>query len=285
VAESPAALIERAVIPTRDPVTTLSGCIDFFRAAARRHGAIAALGIACFGPLQLRRDAPDYGCLLGTPKPGWSGVRLLSTLTQAYPVPMAIDTDVAAAARGELDFGAGRGLGSLAYVTVGTGIGGAVAPAPAGTRLMHAEMGHLVVRRDPRDVNFAGVCPFHGDCLEGLASGPAILARWGMDLSQLPPMHPGRSIIAGYLAQLAVAITLLHSPERIVFGGGVMSDEPMLQNLREATHALLAGYLPALRAADDLDRFIQSPALAGDSALAGAIQMAQDSLMGKEKTT
>jgi fructokinase len=282
VAESPLVLIDRAVIPTRDPASTIDDCMGFFRAAVRRHGDIAAIGVSCFGPLQLRRAAPDHGCLLGTPKPGWSGVNLLAPLKQSFPVPMVLDTDVAAAARGELDFGSGRGLGSLVYVTVGTGIGGAIAPAPAGTRLMHSEMGHLIVRRDPRDAGFAGVCPFHGDCLEGLASGPAILARWGSDLSHLPPTHPGRSIIAGYLAQLTMAITLLHCPELIVLGGGVMSDESLLVRVREATHALLAGYLPPLRAAVDVNRFIQSPALAGDSALAGVVQMALESLKEKE---
>lgn len=147
---------------------------------------------------------------------------------------------------------------------------------------MHSEMGHLIVRRDPRDLGFAGVCPFHGDCLEGIASGPAIRARWGSELSRLPSMHPGRAIIAGYLAQLAVSITLLESPEQIVFGGGVMADEVMLPMVREATHALLAGYLPSLRAAVDVERYIRTPALAGDSALAGAVQMALDSLTEKE---
>jgi fructokinase len=278
VADSPRSVMDRATIPTRDPASTLSACIEFFLAAAQRHGAVASIGIGSFGPLQLRRDDPQYGCLLGTPKEGWSGASLLAPLQARLSVPLALDTDVAAAARGELAFGAGQGLGSLAYVTVGTGIGGAVAPAPAGARLMHAEMGHLIVRRDARDSSFAGICPFHGDCLEGLASGPAIRARWGSDLSQLPAGHDGRQIVAGYLAQLVVAIALLHSPAVIVLGGGVMGDALLLPLVRQSAHALLAGYLPPLREGGALDQFIRPPGLANDSAIVGAVQMALEIL-------
>jgi fructokinase len=209
----------------------------------------------------------------------------LAPFVETLRVPIVLDTDVGAAARGELEFGAGRGLGSLAYVTVGTGIGGAVAPASTATRLMHAEMGHLIVRRDVRDTDFAGVCPFHGDCLEGLASGPAIVARWGSDLSQLPEAHEGRHLIAGYLAQLAVSIALLHSPERIIFGGGVMRDARLLPLVRQQAGALLAGYLSPLRDATQLARFIQTPALTGHSALAGIVQMAVDSLERQQRHT
>src|SRR5690606_35195350 len=163
-----------------------------------RHGSIAALGFGCFGPLQLRLDAPDYGCLLPTPKPGWAGIDVLAPFRDAMAVPIVRDTDVGAAAFGEVPAGAGQGQEARANVTVGTCVGGAVAPAPAAKRMMHAEMGHLAVRRDPGDTSFAGVCPFHGDCLEGLASGPAIHARWGCDLAALPSPHPGRALIAGY---------------------------------------------------------------------------------------
>jgi fructokinase len=278
------ALLERESMPTRDPVDTLARCAAFFSAVARRHGAIAAIGFGSFGPLQLLPGASDYGCMLATPKLGWSGANLLAPLRE-LGVPVVIDTDVATAARGELYRGAGRGRGSLAYVTVGTGIGGAVAPSPAGARLMHAEMGHLIVRRDPRDAGFQGICPFHADCLEGLASGPAIQARWGCDLSQLPPGHAGRDVIAGYLSQLAVAIALLHSPAVIVLGGGVMSDESLLPAVRRTAHALLAGYLPPLRDAKAMEDFLQAPALAADSAIVGAMHMALEHLSGMGRPT
>jgi fructokinase len=232
------------------------------------------LGIACFGPLQLRPDAADYGSLLATPKPGWSGARVLAPLQDALDIPVAIDTDVGSAARGELQVGAGRGLHSLAYVTVGTGIGGAVAPAPAETRLLHAEMGHLLVRRDERDSGFPGVCPFHGDCLEGLASGPAVRARWGCDFSALDLAHPGRVIIAGYIAQLVAAIALLHAPECIALGGGVMSDGTLLPMVRDQTLAVLGGYLPFLNDPAQARAVIRAPELGADSAISGALLMA-----------
>ncbi len=254
-------------IPTADPATTLAACLAFFEDARRFHGPIAALGVACFGPLQLRRDAPDYGCLLDTPKPGWSGASLLAPLQAALRVPVALDTDVGAAALAEWRLGAGRGLGSLVYVTVGTGIGGTLVPRSTGTHLMHAEMGHVPLRRDPRDTGFAGHCPFHGDCAEGLASGPAIRARWGCELSSLPPDHPGRDIIAGYLGQLAAAIVLMHSPQCIVMGGGVMGDELLLPLVRRAMHDYLGGYLPPLRGPAAFDAYLRAPELGAHSGI------------------
>jgi fructokinase len=278
VGESPAAILERVVVPTTDANATLGECLRFFRAAAGRHGTVRALGIGCFGPLQLRSDMPHFGSLLATPKAGWSQTSVLAPFREALGIPVVLDTDVGAAARAELELGAGRGQASLAYVTVGTGIGGAVAPGQPATRAMHAEMGHLTVRRDPRDVQFAGACPFHGDCLEGLASGPAILARWGCDLSSLAGDHTGRSIIAGYLGQLAAAIALLHAPQSLVIGGGVMSDESLLPLIREYTAARLGGYLEYLRDPASMGAFIRAPVLGKDSAIAGAMLMALEAL-------
>jgi fructokinase len=143
---------------------------------------------------------------------------------------------------------------------------------------MHAEMGHLAVRRDPRDAHFAGTCPFHGDCLEGLASGPAIRARWGCELSELPLDHAGRQIIAGYIGQLAAAIALLHAPEVLVVGGGVMSDGRLLPQVRDSALALLGGYLPHLRDPASMQSFIRAPALGGTSAISGAVLMALETL-------
>jgi fructokinase len=274
VVESPVRVLERVVVPTADPGSTFGACLRFFHAAAGRHGRLAAAGVASFGPLQLHRDAPDYGCLMSTPKPGWSGVNVLEQFRVALGVPVALATDVGAAAMGELRLGTSKGQGSLAYVTVGTGIGGAIAPDLPDTRAMHAEMGHLIVRRDSRDADFAGVCPFHRDCLEGLASGPAIEARWGCKLSSLPAGHPGRSIIASYLGQLVSAIALLHAPQRLVIGGGVLADGLLLPLVRDWTRTWLGGYLPHLADAQHLDNFIQSPFLGGDSAISGAALMA-----------
>jgi fructokinase len=275
------AVLERIVMPTSDARTTIGECLRFFEAAAIRHGPVQALGIACFGPLQLRKDAGNFGCLLDTPKPDWSGIDVLGPFRQQLKVPVAIDTDVGAAARGELALGAGQGCASLAYVTVGTGIGGAVAPSIAGMQALHAEMGHLPVRRDARDGNFAGTCPFHGDCLEGLASGPAILARWGRPLSALPPAHAGRAMIGGYVGQLAAAIALLHSPEVLVVGGGVVADAALLPQIRDSALAWLGGYLPHLRDAAAMHAFIRAPGLDADSAICGALLMAADALASR----
>jgi fructokinase len=272
--------LQLASIPTTDPATTVAACLAFFADARRRHGDIAALGVACFGPLQLRRDAPDYGCLLDTPKTGWSGAALLAPLRAALGVPVVLETDVGAAALAEWQLGAGRGLGSLVYVTVGTGIGGAAVPRSTGTSLMHAEMGHVPLRRDARDAGFAGLCPFHGDCAEGLASGPAIRARWGCELASLPPDHPGRDIIAGYLGQLGAAITLMHSPQCIVMGGGVSGDPLLLPLVRRAMRQYLGNYLPPLREAAAFDAYLRAPGLGAHSGIRGALLLAREASSG-----
>ena len=276
VARSPADVLGSATFATTGAQATLAQCVEFFRAAQNEHGPIHAFGFSCFGPLQLRPDAAAYGCMMSTPKPGWSGVNLLAPLREAFYVPIALDTDVGGAALAEWRLGAGRGLSSLAYVTVGTGIGGAVAPgsAPA-SRLMHAEMGHIPVRRHARDRDFAGTCPFHGDCLEGLASGPAIVARWGATLDALPPGHESREIIAEYLAQLATSIALMLSVERVVFGGGVMADGQVMPLLREATAKYLNGYLEPLRDSSSFQHYISAPELGARAGVTGALLLAQ----------
>ena len=275
VATSPDGLLESATVPTRDVGTTLAACVQFFEAAEQRHGPIDAFGFACFGPLELRPDASDFGRMLSTPKQGWSGAALLEPLRSAFDVPVALDTDVGAAALAEWRLGAGTSVGSLAYVTVGTGIGGAVVPLdPSATRLMHAEMGHLLVRRDPRDLEFAGVCPFHGDCLEGLASGPAIRARWGPTLDALATDHVGSAVIAGYLGQLAASIALITSVERIVFGGGVMSGADLLPRVRAAALEYLNGYLAPLQNVERATAYICAPALGADAGILGSLLLA-----------
>lgn len=276
IGRSPLHIVDSVSIATQDAATTLSECVWFFEEAQKRHGPVVAIGFSCFGPIELRRSSVDYGRILRTPKPGWSGVDVLEPLRAAFDVPLALDTDVGAAVLAEWRLGAGRGLGSLAYVTVGTGIGGAVAPAgDAAGRLMHAEMGHLPVKRDPRDASFAGVCPFHGDCLEGLASGPAVRARWGSRLDELPLEHEARSIIAGYLGQLAASIALMHSVERVVFGGGVMLDGTMLPLVREAAFRWLNGYIPALANAGSMKEYVSAPGLGDRAGIAGALLLAQ----------
>lgn len=264
-------ILERISIATTDPDETLRECVGFLSAAERRHGPLGAIGFGCFGPIELRRDAGNFGCMLPTPKAGWAGADLLAPLRAAFDVPIELDTDVAAAALGEWRLGAGRGLRSVAYVTVGTGIGGAVVPEAGGGGFMHAEMGHLPVRRDVRDPDFAGLCPFHGDCLEGLASGPAIEARWGTTLVGLPETHSGTAVIAGYLGQLAASIALIAPVERIVFGGGVMAHPKLLPMIGAAALGYLNGYLEPLRDTERARSFVTAPALGQDSGIRGAL--------------
>ncbi len=265
-------------IPTTTPDETLGAVVRFF-SAAQQHGRIHAFGVGTFGPVDLRKHSPDWGCILDTPKQGWSGADLVTPLRQQFGCPVAIDTDVNAAALAEARYGAGQDCSSLTYVTVGTGIGGGVVVDGRSLQgMLHPEMGHIRVQRDSRDSEFAGVCPFHGDCLEGLASGPAILARWGASLDQLASDHVAHEIIGNYLGQLAATITLMLSTERIVFGGGVMQCQTLFPHIRRSASAMLNGYLPMERLANWSDQYIVAPGLADQSGRKGAIVLAMDLL-------
>jgi fructokinase len=264
----------RALIPTAAPGPTLAAVVEFFERTARRHGELAGMGIAAFGPVDLDRRSPTWGRLLATPKPGWSDFDMAAPFRR-FGCPIAIDTDVNAAALAEATLGAGVGLGSLAYVTVGTGIGGGLVMGGRSVKgLLHPEMGHIRVQRDPRDAGFAGVCPFHGDCLEGLASGPAVAARWQTRIEHLPEQHPGREILGGYLGQLAATLALMVSCERIVLGGGVVSGGGLLPHVRHAARQYLGGYLPVEARAGGFDRYITLPALGDFAGTAGALLLA-----------
>lgn len=268
-------VLERARIATEGPDTTFRAMADFFRNAGVKHGAIRAFGIGSFGPISLDRAAPDWGCLTTTPKPRWRGASYPAALAE-FGAPIAIDTDVAAAALGEWLQGAGQGAATLAYTTVGTGIGTGVLSdgVPLGG-IAHLEAGHIRLPHRADD-GFAGICPLHGDCLEGLASGPAIAARWGASLDQL-----GRKeveTVAGYLADFAMALVLLHMPARLIFGGGVMKAPGLIEALRRLTEERLAGYIvhPALD--PGLARYIALPALGDDAGIRGAIELGRRAL-------
>jgi fructokinase len=276
-------LIERATLPTTDPAATLGRAADVLRGKA-----LAAVGVAAFGPLELRRDARDSGSLLATPKPGWSRYPLRHALEHALSLPVAIDTDVGAAALGEQaaaraardasGLAPDASVGTLAYVTVGTGIGvGLALDGAIHHGALHPEAGHLRVARVNGD-RFAGLCPFHGDCLEGLASGPALAARAGGDPATLPPDAPtlraALAIEADYLAQLTVAIVGLVAPHRIVFGGGVLRANGLLAAVRTRAVELAAGYSPLLADAERAERLLVLPACGDDSALIGAALLA-----------
>ena len=272
-------LLERTRFATRDPHTTLTEALAFFDAASQRIGAPRALGIASFGPLGLDPRRDDYGRLLRTPKLAWRDADLLAPFA-SMGIPIALDTDVNAAALAEATLGAGRDVDghladTLVYVTVGTGIGGgAVIHGRTLRGLMHPEIGHLRPRLHPSDAGFAGVCPHHGDCFEGLASGPAIAARVGHDLQAAAPGHPIWDIQADYLGQLCAQLTLTLSPQRIVLGGGVMQLPRLFPLIRARAQHWLAGYLARPEIETDIDTYIVPPALGEDSGIVGALLVA-----------
>ena len=265
----------RAVIPTTEPQATLEAVSAFFARIDAAAGRFQAIGLASFGPIDVTPGSPTWGTVLATPKPGWSGVSMVAPLAR-FGCPIALDTDVNAAALAEARLGAGQGAHSLTYITVGTGIGGGAVERGRSIRgALHPEMGHIRVRRDPRDTAFGGVCPFHGDCLEGLSSGPAIVARWGAAMSALPAGHAGPEIIGGYLGQLAATVALMLASERIVFGGGVMSDGRVLPHIRAAARRELAGYLPIEARVGGFERLITPPQLGDRAGVAGAFLLAE----------
>lgn len=262
--------------PTETPEATIARCTAFFSEAARDLGPIGALGICAFGPIGVDSGAPDYGVIGRTPKPHWQSFSYPKEFA-ALGAPIAIDTDVNGAALAEWRFGAGQGLDTIAYVTVGTGIGAGVIKNGRpliGTR--HAELGHI---RPPRDLArdpFSGICPYHGACLEGLASGPAIKARWGVDLSALPPGGDAFDLEADYLAQLMLTLTLGFAPDRIICGGGVMKAPGMLERVREKTRALVGGYIETPDSA--AAAYVTSPALGDRAGIIGALALAERAL-------
>jgi fructokinase len=268
-------ILHEARIETRDPATTLAQVIQFFGAAELAHGELKAFGVAAFGPLELRRESATYGFITNTPKPGWANTDLRGILRRAFARPMGFDTDVNGAALAESRWGAGRGLDSLVYVTVGTGIGaGVIHHGRPVHGLMHPEVGHVRVLRHPGDRDFAGICPFHGDCLEGVAGGPAIMARTGRPLSDADSGDPIWDIEADYLGQLSAQLVLMHSPQRILFGGGVMQQQRLFTPIHDRMLHWLHGYLPQaeLQAAN----YLSPPGLSSAAGIKGALALALD---------
>lgn len=272
VARDPDTVLRIARVATTTPRETCAAAIDFITAARAEWGAFDALGIASFGPVDLDRASPRWGWITDTPKPGWSATDLVGPFARAFDCPVGFDTDVNGAILAESLWGAAVGTDIAVYVTVGTGIGGGalVHDRPVhGSR--HPEMGHMLPRRHRDDRDFPGICPYHGDCLEGLASGPAIAARWGASLSDLAADHPAHDIVAYYLAQLVVAQQALLSPRRIVLGGGVLGTPGLLDRIRQQSARLAGGYFGT----DDYATLIVAPGLDDRAGLLGALALAK----------
>lgn len=272
ISDESGAISARHRIETTTPAHVLGAAIDWFREAGLQP---AAIGIGSFGPLNLDRASPGWGHVARTPKPHWTGADLVGPFARAFACPVGLQTDVNGAALAESRWGAGQGHTSLLYLTVGTGIGGGfVSSGNLLAGLSHPEMGHIRVPRHPDDRAFAGSCPFHGDCLEGLASGPAIIARWGESLSKRLLARPGDSqpeaeMIAWYLAQAVCTFQAILEPARIVLGGGVMGTPGLLDRVRRHATTAGAGYFVG-----DPAEIVVAPGLDSDSGLLGALAVA-----------
>jgi len=276
VGTSPDDIRRETRIPTTKPDETMRQAVAFFKESERDLGGLSALGVATFGPVDPNPDSPAYGFVLPTPKPGWSNANVLGMLKSAFDIPIAFELDVNGSALGEWTWGAAQGLDTFIYLTVGTGIGGGVM---ANGRLLHGllspEMGHIMILHDTARDPFEGACPFHKDCFEGLASGPALEKRWGQKAETLPLDHPAWELEAHYIAlALANYITTL-SPQRIVLGGGVGAREDLLPSIRKNVQTILNGYVQSPAVTKDIDDYIVLPGLGVRSGMLGAIALAK----------
>jgi fructokinase len=262
--------------PTTTPEETIREAIDFFQS---RSDGLTAIGIASFGPVDLQPASPTWGYITTTPKPKWANTDIAQQIAEALGVPVGFDTDVNGAALGEQRWGAAQGLDTFIYLTIGTGIGGG---GMLGGKLMHGlvhpEMGHILLPRDREADPFPGVCPFHGDCFEGLASGPALQARWKEPADTLSGDHPAWPLEARYLSLALVNFICTLSPQRIIMGGGVMQQPQLFPLVRAEVQQLLNGYVQSPDITNNIDRYIVPPGLGARAGVLGAIALAKQAL-------
>jgi fructokinase len=275
---------QMAQFPTTTPGETIGLAIDFFK--RRSSGAdLAAVGIGTFGPVDPHPRSPRFGFITSTPKPGWAHTDFAGVVHRALGVPVAFDTDVNAAAFGEQRWGAAQGLDHFIYLTIGTGIGGG---AMVGGKLLHGlihpEMGHIRIPHDWKADPYAGSCPYHGDCFEGLAAGPALQGRWGQPGETLLADHPAWDLEAYYLALGVVNLICTLSPRRIVMGGGVMQQPRLLSLVRQQVLRLLNHYVRAPEILERMQEYIVAPGLGQQSGVLGALALAERAAEQKRAT-
>ena len=271
-------ILERISIPTRTPAETMGPMIDFFRGKG-----IRALGIGCFGPVDLKKGSRTYGYITSTPKLAWQNYPIVAEFEKALGVPVGFDTDVNAAALGEATWGCTRDVENSIYITVGTGVGvGVIIGGKPYHGMLHPEGGHILLARHPDDPMVGSGCPFHENCLEGLAAGPSLEKRWGIKGAELTGRKEVWQLEAYYIGQALADYILILSPERIVLGGGVTHQEGLLALIRQETAKQLAGYIRTA-AIDHLDSYIVGVSLNDNQGVMGAVKLAMDAEKEAEK--
>jgi fructokinase len=259
---------------TESPEPTIARAIAFLkeRAGAR----LQAVGIGSFGPVDLSPSSPTFGCITSTPKPGWQNYDFAGAVRKALGVPVGFDTDVDASALGEARWGSGQSVSDFLYLTVGTGIGGgAIVNGQILHGLIHPELGHIRIPHDFQRDPYPGACPFHGDCLEGLACGPAMEKRWGKPAHEFPVDHPAWALEAHYLALGVMNFVCTLSPKRVVLGGGVMQQKLLFFLIRSELIRLLNGYVRSKELIENVEHYVVPPKLGNRSGIAGALVLAE----------
>jgi fructokinase len=275
VARGPGQIVDEIRYQTTTPAETLGRAVRFFQPFVTS-GQIHAIGVGAFGPVDLDPGSSTYGFITSTPKPGWSNADVYGTLRRALNVRIAFDTDVNAAALGEFHWGASQGCDPSLYLTIGTGIGGGyIKNGRSLLGLLHPEMGHVLIPHNRERDPFLGVCPFHGDCFEGLASGPAIEKRLGLTGAVVPEADPYWDIEADYIASAVVNYILVLSPKKIILGGGVMQREFLFPKVRWRVRELLNGYVASKTLLENIGEYIVPPGLGHQSGSLGAIALAR----------
>ncbi len=284
IGDSKGQIHDRIRIPTNEPQETMEKVIDFLKKIHQKT-PLAAIGISSFGPIDLNPKSPAYGYITTAPKPGWANFNIVGSIKDKLELPIGFDTDVNGAAIGEVRWGNGRGYDSVIYWTVGTGIGaGGVLAGKMIHGLIHPEMGHTFIPHDKELDPFKGVCPYHGDCLEGLATGPALMERWGVKSAMdLPQDHPAWDLEATYLGYAMANCIATVSPQKIIIGGGVMKKAGLLSKIQQQTRKLLNGYIKHELILENIENYIVSPGLEENSGVCGAIALAEQAIMKSRK--
>lgn len=262
-------ILEQVSFPTTTPEETVPPMIAYFQ-----EKKIQALGIGCFGPIDLNKKSKTYGYITTTPKLSWSNYDIVGAFKNALGVPVGFDTDVNGSALGEATWGCTQDTDTSLYLTIGTGVGaGIIINGKPLHGMLHPEAGHISLIRHPKDTSFVCNCPYHTNCFEGFAAGPAIEKRWGKKAIQLKDEQEVWEMEAYYIGQALANYILTVSPQKIILGGGVMHQMQLFPMIREEVKKQLNGYLQTAQL-DDMDNYIVPASLHDDQGIMGAIKLA-----------